>query len=96
MEWEEPHWSGRPREEFEPRRKLKPNGFAKAARFSVANRHVIVGLYLLAALLCAGFAGVTMSITVAPFAGITGAEIKKLGEHVRAAAARIEATRYTE
>ncbi|MFN8228370.1 MAG: helix-turn-helix domain-containing protein [Mycobacterium sp.] len=43
-----------------------------------------------------GRAGVTMSITVAPFAGITGAEIKKLGEHVRAAAARIEATRYTE
>ena len=42
-----------------------------------------------------GAAPVTMSITVAPFAGITGAEIKKLGEHVRAAA-RIEATRYTE
>lgn len=45
----------------------------------------------------AGRAGaVTMSITAAPFADISTAEIETLGQQVRAAAARIEAAEHTE
>lgn len=43
-----------------------------------------------------GRAGVTMSITAAPFGGLTGAGIKRLGEDVRSAAARIEAAGLAE
>lgn len=39
---------------------------------------------------------VTMSITAAPFTDLTGTEIRRLGEHVRSAAARIEAAGLTE
>lgn len=61
MEWEQPHWSGRP-QNGAPRQKLRPNGFAKMARWSADNRFAVMGLYLLVALLCGGFASVMLEI----------------------------------
>ncbi len=56
MEWEQPHWSGKPQKSGPARQRLRPNGFAKMARFSVENRYVVVGLYLLLAVICGGAA----------------------------------------
>ncbi len=61
MEWEQPHWSGRPRTGA-PRQKLRPNGFARMVRWSAEQRFAVIGLSLLLALLCGGFAATTLEI----------------------------------
>ena len=58
MEWEQPHWSGKAQKRGPSRQRLKANGFARLARFSVENRYVVAGFYLLVALLCTAFAAV--------------------------------------
>ncbi|MCB2052348.1 MAG: hypothetical protein KDE63_13065, partial [Novosphingobium sp.] len=68
MEWEQPHWSGRPKREFEPKRKLRPNGFARLARGAAANAPVVIAFYVLIAAACAVFAA--LSLTVDPDAGV--------------------------
>jgi uncharacterized protein len=60
MEWEQPHWSGRPDKKKPPPPKLRPNGFARMARFSVLNRHLILGIAALLIVICGGFAAVTL------------------------------------
>ncbi len=62
MAWEQPHWSGRPQQQAVPRQRLRPNGFAKMARYSIENRYVVMAVYLLAALLCVGFAAAMLKI----------------------------------
>lgn len=56
MNWDQPHWSDRTRSSEPPRRKLRPNGFAKLARY--ASRHAMAVVVLAAVLagLTGGFA----------------------------------------
>ncbi|MFT3986068.1 hypothetical protein [Aestuariivirga sp.] len=54
-DWDEPHWSGRPQAKPDTRPKLKPNLFARLARFSV--RHAPAVLTLLT-LLCVASASI--------------------------------------
>jgi hypothetical protein len=68
MEWEQPHWSGRPKREFEPKRRLKPNGFARLARAMAENAHVVVAFCVALSIACAAFAAVTLSVD--PDAGV--------------------------
>jgi len=62
MEWEQPHWSGRPQSPAEPRRKLRPNHFARLARFAAAKRYWVIAAWAIAALLCAAFAAATLTV----------------------------------
>ena len=62
MEWEQPHWSGRPQQPAEPRRKLRPNGFARLARFAAVNRYWMIAGWAIVALLCAAFAATSLTI----------------------------------
>ena len=84
MEWEQPHWSGRPKREFEPKRKLRPNGFARLARGAAANAPVVIAFYVLIAAACAVFAAV--SLTVDPDAGVR----VTLDDETAAAQARLD------
>ena len=62
MEWQQPHWSGRQQPRLPPRHKLRPNGFARVARFSIENRNLLVILYVVLAALCAGVAIATLDV----------------------------------
>lgn len=62
MEWEQPHWSGRPERKQPPRRKLRPNGFARIARIAVLNRHLVLGAAIVLAVVCGGLAAATLRI----------------------------------
>lgn len=62
MKWEQPHWSGRPQGQADQRRRLRPNGFAKVARFAAVNRFAVVAIFLVAAVACGAFAAATLSI----------------------------------
>ena len=62
MDWEQPHWSGKPQGSAPARQRLRPNGFAKLARFSVENRKVIALLYLLAMVLCGAAATALLKV----------------------------------
>ncbi len=56
MKWDQPHWSGRPQLSEPPRRKLRPNGFARLARFAARHATVVVVLAAVLAGLAGGFA----------------------------------------
>jgi hypothetical protein len=57
MSWDQPHWSGRPPPQSAvPRQKLRPNLFARIARFSAGNALAVVLAFSVIALACAGFA----------------------------------------
>lgn len=56
MRWDQPHWSGRPQDSATPRQRLRPNLFARIARFAAANRLSLVALALFLTVLMAGFA----------------------------------------
>lgn len=62
--WQQPHWSGRPQEQQAAAPRLKPNGFARIARFSADNATVIIVMTLFLAVLAAGLAA--LSIRVLP------------------------------
>ena len=62
MEWEQPHWSGRQQPPSEAPRRLRPNAFAKLARLCVGNRYLVIGLYVVIAMLSCAFAAVTLTI----------------------------------
>ncbi len=62
MEWEQPHWSGKLQSKADRRRKLKPNGFAKLARFSASNCYAVVSGFILLALLCGAVAFAALAI----------------------------------
>lgn len=49
MTWDQPHWSGRQPEGAGPRQKLRPNGFARLARFSAARAVLVVAFFLILA-----------------------------------------------
>jgi uncharacterized protein len=54
--WEQPHWSGRPQEKPDGRARLKPNIFARLARFSARHAAAVILLVLFLASLGAGLA----------------------------------------
>lgn len=56
MRWDQPHWSGRPQASAPSRQRLRPNGFARLARFSATQRLALIALSLLLTVLMAGFA----------------------------------------
>ena len=56
MTWDNPHWSGRPPQSAGPRQKLRPNAYARLARFSAAHGGIIVLLYVVLALICGSYA----------------------------------------
>ncbi len=62
MEWEQPHWSGRPQPSAGPRPRLRPNGFARIARFAVLNRHLVLGLWLFICLVSAVYAVIALQV----------------------------------
>lgn len=62
MEWQQPHWSGKPQPRSAPRQRLRPNGFARMARFAVENRIILVALYVVLAILCAGAAAALLDV----------------------------------
>ena len=62
MTWENPHWSGRPQVSAGPRQKLRPNAYARLARFSAANGSIIVLLYAVLAMACGGYAASVLTI----------------------------------
>lgn len=56
MTWEQPHWSGRPQQGAGPRQKLRPNLFARLARFAVSRNWLLLALWVAVALACAAYA----------------------------------------
>ena len=62
MTWDNPHWSGRPQVSAGPRQKLRPNAYARLARFSAANGSIIVLLYAVLAMVCGGYAASVLVI----------------------------------
>lgn len=62
MTWEQPHWSGRPHPSAPPRQKLRPNFYARLARFSSAHALAVVLLYAVIAFLCSVFAATFLQI----------------------------------
>ncbi len=56
MTWDNPHWSGRPPQSAVPRQKLRPNTYARLARFSAAHAAIVVLLYALLAMICGSYA----------------------------------------
>lgn len=54
--WEQPHWSGRPQEKPDARPRLKPNAFARLARWSTLNAGLVITMALFLASLAAGLA----------------------------------------
>jgi hypothetical protein len=56
MTWDNPHWSGRPPQSAGPRQKLRPNAYARLARFSAAHGGIVVLLYAVLAMICGSYA----------------------------------------
>jgi hypothetical protein len=62
MTWDNPHWSGRPQPGPGPRQKLRPNAFARLARFSASHASIVVLLYAVLAMICGSYAASVLSI----------------------------------
>lgn len=62
MRWDQPHWSGKPQPGAGPRQKLRPNGFARLARFCATHRLWVVLAALLLTIGLAGFAVTRLAI----------------------------------
>lgn len=62
MTWDNPHWSGRSQHEAVPRKRLRPNAYARIARFCAAHGSMLVLLYVMLALVCASYAVTTLRI----------------------------------
>lgn len=62
MRWDQPHWSGKPQPGAGPRQKLRPNGFARLARFCAAHRLLVVLAALLLTIGLAGFSATRLAI----------------------------------
>ena len=62
MTWDNPHWSGRPQQSAGPRQKLRPNAYARLARFSAAHGSIIVLLYAVLAMVCGSYAASVLRI----------------------------------
>ena len=63
MSWDQPHWSGRPQPPAGvPRQKLRPNAFARVARFAAANALAVVLAFGVIAFACAVFALLRLAI----------------------------------
>lgn len=62
MEWEQPHWSGRPTHEAAARRKLKPNGFARLARIAAGHAWLVIAFHMLVATACAVLAAILLTV----------------------------------
>lgn len=62
MDWEQPHWSGKSQRGRPARQRLRPNGFARIARFSVENRYAVMVIYLLVMVFCSAAAMVLLNI----------------------------------
>lgn len=56
MSWDQPHWSGRPQSSATPRQKLRPNAFARLARFSASNALLLVAFSVVLTALMVWFA----------------------------------------
>ena len=56
MKWDQPHWSGRPQLNEPPRRKLRPNGFARLSRLAARYATTVVVLAAILAGMTGGFA----------------------------------------
>ncbi len=62
MTWDNPHWSGRPQQSAGPRQRLRPNVYARLARFSAAHGSIIVLLYAVLAMICGSYAASVLQI----------------------------------
>ncbi|MCA3555702.1 MMPL family transporter [Aestuariivirga sp.] len=62
MKWDQPHWSGKPQSGAGPRQKLRPNVFARAARFCAARCVAVVAAAVLLAAGLSVFAATRLSI----------------------------------
>ena len=62
MTWENPHWSGRPQPGAGPPQRLRPNVYARIARFCSAHGSIIVLLYAVLAMVCASYAASILQI----------------------------------
>ena len=62
MTWDNPHWSGRPQLSAGPRQKLRPNAYARLARFSADHGSIIFLIYAVLAMVCGSYASSTLTI----------------------------------
>lgn len=62
MRWDQPHWSGKPQPGAGPRQKLRPNAFARLARFCATYPLAVVLVALLLTVGLAGFAATRLAI----------------------------------
>lgn len=63
MTWDNPHWSGRPQQQSAgPRQRLRPNAYARVARFCASHGSIIVLLYAVLAMVCASYAASILQI----------------------------------
>ena len=62
MTWDNPHWTGRPQLSAGPRQKLRPNAYARLARFSADHGNIIVLIYAVLAMVCGSYASSTLVI----------------------------------
>jgi hypothetical protein len=82
--WEQPHWSGRPQVAPDTRPRLKPNGFARLARWSAHHAGLVIVMAMFLASLAAGLA--LFSIRLYPQA----APLISLDSQTAAAQARLD------
>jgi hypothetical protein len=62
MTWDNPHWSGRPQQGAGLRQKLRPNAYARLARFSASHASIVVLLYAVLAMVCGSYAANVLAI----------------------------------
>jgi len=85
-DWDQPHWSGRPQPRPDTRPKLKPNLFARMARFSVRQAPAVLTLLTLLCVVSAGI--VAMKLRVDP----ARAPVIALDEKTQSAEAALDRT----
>ena len=62
MTWDHPHWSGRPQNSAVPRQRLRPNLYARIARFCAAHGSILVLFYAVLAMVCGTYAASILRI----------------------------------
>ena len=62
MTWDNPHWSGRPQHGAVPRQRLRPNLYARIARFCASHGSIIVLFFAVLAMVCGSYAASTLRI----------------------------------
>src|SRR5882724_7225484 len=72
QDWDQPHWSGRPQPKPDTRKRIRPNVFARLARFCLWQSHAAAVSIVAFAILAALYAGLNLTVdpSLAPRVGL--------------------------